>query len=90
MAEMGSNRTTSSGDIIARMQRVIGRQHARRPGPGFFLAQMGVLAACSFGAWWTVQAVAAGQPWSMVFRFAVSVGLGVYYLILARIVRFAP
>jgi len=89
MVEMGSNPTTSSNDIAARMQRVIARPSAPRPGLGYFLAQMGVLAACAFGAWWTVQAVAAGQPGAVVFRFLLSAGLGLYYLVLARIVRFA-
>lgn len=74
-------------DVVARMLRVVGRAHRKRSGPGYFLAQMGVLAACAFGAWWTVQAVVDGQPWAMVFRFALSAGLGLYYLILARIVR---
>lgn len=78
-----------TSDVVARMQRVIGRAHAPRPGFGFFLAQMGVLFACAFGAWWTVQAVAAGQPVAMVLRFALSAALGVYYLFLARVVRFA-
>lgn len=56
---------------------------------GFFLAQMGVLGACAFGAWWTVDAVFAGRPWAVIFRFALSAALGFYYLVLARVVRFA-
>lgn len=79
----------ATNDVVARMQRVIGRRHARRPGLGYFLAQMGVLGACAFGAWWTVDAVADGRPWAMLFRFSLSIGLGIYYLFLARIVRFA-
>lgn len=71
------------------MQRVIARPQRRRSGIGFFLAQMGALAACAFGAWWTVDAVADGRPWAVVFRFSLSAALGLYYLILARIVRFA-
>lgn len=71
------------------MQRVIARSHSLRPGIGFFLAQMGVLAATAFGAWWTVDAVADGRPWAVLFRFTLSAGLGLYYMILARIVRFA-
>lgn len=78
----------TSNDIVGRMQRVILRQHQGRPGIGYFLAQMCVLAAVAFGAWWTVQAVADGRPWAMLFRFSLSVGLGFYYLLLARIVRF--
>ena len=95
MVETGSNFTASSGtagtsdEIVGRMQRVIARSSAPRPGFGFFLAQMGVLAACAFGAWWTVEAVAAGRPWAVLFRFALSAALGLYYLIIARIVRFA-
>ncbi len=69
------------------MLRVIGRAHRERSGPGYFLAQMGVLAACCFGAWWTVQAVVDGRPWAMVLRFALSSGLGLYYVMLARLVR---
>lgn len=71
------------------MQRVIARSQAQRPGVGFFLAQMGVLAATAFGAWWTVDAVADGRPWAVVFRFTLSAALGLYYLVLARVVRFA-
>jgi len=89
MVESSSNPTASTDEIVARMQRIIDRSNAPRPGFGFFLAQMGVLAACAFGAWWTVQAVAAGQPWAVVFRFVLSSALGLYYLILARVVRFA-
>jgi hypothetical protein len=95
MVETGSNSTASSSnavssdEIVVRMQRVIARSSAPRPGFGFFLAQMGVLGACAFGAWWTVEAVAAGRPWAVVFRFVLSAVLGVYYLIIARIVRFA-
>ena len=89
MAEMGSSRATQTGDVVARMQRVIGRRHAQRAGFGFFLAQMGVLAACAFGAWWTVDAVAAGRPGAVVLRFSLSAALGLYYLVLARIVRFS-
>ena len=53
------------------------------------LAQMGVLGACAFGAWWTVEAVVSGRPWAVAIRFALSAVLGLYYLVLARIVRFA-
>lgn len=74
-------------DVVDRMLRVIGRAHRERSGPGYFLAQMGVLAACCFGAWWTVQAVVDGRPWAMVLRFALSSGLGLYYVMLARLVR---
>ncbi len=90
MADTSSNQLPeATGDVVARMQRVIGRPHARRPGLGYFLAQLGVLGACAFGAWWTVQAVAEGRPWAMVLRFSLSIGLGLYYLVLARVVRFA-
>ncbi len=89
MVEMGSSRSTPTGDVVARMQRVIARPHAQRTGFGFFLAQMGMLAACAFGAWWTVDAVAAGRPWAVVLRFSLSAALGLYYLVLARIVRFS-
>lgn len=87
---MTGTEQTIQSDIVGRMQRVIARSHRTRPGVGFFLAQMGVLAACAFGAWWTVEAVADGRPWAVGFRFALSAGLGLYYLVLARIVRFAP
>jgi len=92
MGETGANANASReapNDVVARMQRVIARSHAPRPGFGFFLAQMGVLGACAFGAWWTVEAVADGRPWAVVLRFSLSAALGLYYLILARIVRFA-
>ena len=69
------------------MLRVIGRRHRERAGVGWFLAQMGVLGATAFGAWWTVHAVVAGDPLAVVVRFALACGLGLYYLILARIVR---
>lgn len=95
MAEMGSTQSRVEGatrgmpvnDVATRMLRIIGHAHRKRSGPGYFLAQMGVLAACAFGAWWTVQAVGDGRQWAVVFRFALSAGLGLYYLILARIVR---
>lgn len=89
MVDTGSKSTAPIGDVTARMQRVIARSNTQRPGIGFFLAQMGVLAATAFGAWWTVDAVADGRPWAVIFRFTLSAGLGLYYLILARIVRFA-
>ena len=89
VAESQTSVKQSQSDVTARMQRVIARQHTRRPSISYFLAQMGVLGACAFGAWWTVDAVADGRPWAMVFRFLLSVGLGLYYLVLARIVRFA-
>lgn len=75
------------GDVVARMQRVIARSHESRSGVGLFFAQMGVLAACAFGAWWTIEAVADGRPWAVIFRFTLSAALGFYYLVLARIVR---
>lgn len=89
MVDTGSNSTAPTSDVTARMQRVIGRSQSQRPGVGFFLAQMGVLAATAFGAWWTVDAVADGRPWAVVFRFTLSAALGLYYLVLARVVRFA-
>lgn len=89
MVDTGSNSTAPTGEVTARMQRVIARSQAQRPGVGFFLAQMGVLAATAFGAWWTVDAVADGRPWAVVFRFTLSAALGLYYLVLARVVRFA-
>lgn len=76
-----------TGDIADRMMRVIASRHRQRAGVGYFLAQMGVLGALCFGAWWTVQAVVAGQPVLVVVRFLLSAALGLYYLILARIVR---
>lgn len=69
------------------MVRVIARQHRTASGPGYLLAQMGVLGATCFGAWWTVQAVIEGRPLQVVLRFALSALLGLYYLVLARIVR---
>ena len=77
----------AGGDVVDRMLRVIGRAHRERSGPGYFLAQMGVLGACCFGAWWTVEAVVDGRPWAMMFRFVLSSGLGLYYVMLARLVR---
>jgi hypothetical protein len=52
-----------------------------------FVATAGLLAALGGGAWWTAQAVAAGQPWTMVVRFALSVVVGVYYLALLTLSR---
>jgi hypothetical protein len=52
-----------------------------------FVAIVGLLAALGAGAWWTAQAVAAGRPWTMVARFALSVVAGVYYLALLTISR---
>ena len=72
------------------MQRVIARAHDRPSAQKrlwLFVTQMLVLAATAFGAWWTVEAVADGRPWAMLFRFTLSIVLGVYYLMLARIVR---
>jgi hypothetical protein len=91
MGEMGGTTTptrrSAGNDVIDRMMRVIGRPHRERAGLGYFLAQMGVLAAVCFGAWWTVQAVAEGRPAMVVLRFTLSAALGLYYLVLARIVR---
>lgn len=69
------------------MVRVIASRHRERSGLGYFLAQMGVLAAACFGAWWTVEAVIDGRPELVVLRFVLSAVLGLYYLVLARIVR---
>ncbi len=88
MQQLEQTRPDRTGDeVVDRMLRVIGRAHRQRSGPGYFLAQMGVLAACCFGAWWTVQAVVDVRPWAMVFRFVLSAALGVYYVVLARLVR---
>jgi uncharacterized membrane protein len=89
MRAVGETATSRSAgaNITDRMVRVIARHHRPRSGPGYFLAQMGVLAATCFGAWWTVQAVVAGAPGAVVLRFALSAALGLYYAVLARIVR---
>jgi len=86
-AAENAGRGGPAGDVAARMLRIIASPDRERSGAGYFLAQLGVLSACAFGAWWTVQAVADGRPWAMVVRFALSAGLGLYYLVLARIVR---
>jgi len=96
MRDMGATKSRPSGsaeprvpanDVVARMLRIVASPHRQRSGPGYFLAQLGVLGACAFGAWWTVQAVVDGRTWAVVVRFALSAGLGLYYLVLARIVR---
>ena len=89
MQELGESTTSArpANDIADRMLRVIARSHRQRSGPGYFLAQMGVLAATAFGAWWTVQAVVDGNAVAVVFRFLLATALGLYYLILAHVVR---
>jgi hypothetical protein len=52
-----------------------------------WLAALGLLAAVSLGSWWTALAVVAGEPATVLLRFALSLGGGWYYLILYRLAR---
>ena len=67
---------------------LIGAKQSRRL-PSLHLTMLISLAAVSIGlgALWTTQAVLTGSLVNMLVRFAVSVGLGLYYLALHTFVR---
>ena len=56
---------------------------------GSFLASVGLAVALCFGAWWTGRAVMSGDVGGTFARFVISVGVGLYYLILLRVARSA-
>ncbi len=75
-------------NVTERMARLI---LAERPMmlPGAVAVAVAILlvGSAAFGAWWTAAAVAAGDPAQVILRFGVSIILGLYYLVLFRVVR---
>lgn len=51
------------------------------------IARFGLAVALAAGAWWTAQAVVAGDVGSMLVRLVVSVMVGVYYLLMVRLTQ---
>jgi len=58
-----------------------------QPPMGSFLSTSGLILAVCLGAWWTAMAVADGDIGGTLARFAISIAVAMYYLILTRAAR---
>lgn len=50
-----------------------------------FFTLMAMVAVMAVGSWWATLAIRDGQPGWFLFRFALVVAFGTYYLLLFRI-----